>query len=115
MYRYVAKVHRVIDGDTVDLIVDLGFTVSVLVRFRLAAFDAPELKLLELAAGKAAKAHLESLFADAATNSIRVESLGRDKYGRWVANITYTDATSGNVIDVSRRMVADGHGIVSSS
>ena len=39
MYEYKAKVHRVIDGDTVDLIVDLGFGVHIKIRGRLAYGD----------------------------------------------------------------------------
>ena len=44
MYHYKATVNRVIDGDTVDMIMDLGFGVSKLVRIRLADIGAPEVK-----------------------------------------------------------------------
>jgi len=42
MYEYKAFVKRVVDGDTFDAIVDLGFTVSVLQRFRVKFIDTPE-------------------------------------------------------------------------
>lgn len=41
-YRYNAKVLRVVDGDTIDCMVELGFNVTMQIRFRLSGFDAPE-------------------------------------------------------------------------
>lgn len=111
MYQYVAKVVRVVDGDTVDLLVDLGFMVSVLVRFRLADINSPEMKNETLIAGKAAKAHLESLFADAQMDTIRLDSMGKDKYGRWVAKLMYISKATGGIVDVNQQMIADGHAV----
>ena len=42
MYEYKATVDRVVDGDTVDFIVDLGFSVKIKIRTRLAGVDTPE-------------------------------------------------------------------------
>ncbi|MHC1610385.1 MAG: thermonuclease family protein [Candidatus Methanospirareceae archaeon] len=42
-YIYKAKLERVVDGDTVDLIVDVGFYISVHQRFRLKGIDTPEI------------------------------------------------------------------------
>ncbi len=42
LYHYRAKVERVVDGDTVDFIVDLGFSVKIKIRGRLAGVDTPE-------------------------------------------------------------------------
>ena len=42
MYEYKATVDRVVDGDTVDFIVDLGFSVKIKIRGRLAGVDTPE-------------------------------------------------------------------------
>ena len=42
MYEYKAIVDRVVDGDTVDFIVDLGFSVKIKIRTRLAGVDTPE-------------------------------------------------------------------------
>jgi micrococcal nuclease len=108
MYQYASKVVHIVDGDTVDLNVDLGFNVSVLVRFRLDGIDAPEMKLTELVAGKASKAHLAELFADADLGIVRVDSVGRDKYGRWVAKLQYVSKTDRSTVDVSKRMILDG-------
>ena len=42
MYRYNAKVTRVVDGDTVDAEIDLGFDITIKKRIRLAEINAPE-------------------------------------------------------------------------
>jgi micrococcal nuclease len=82
-YRYKAKVDRWVDGDTVDLYVDLGFHIYAKTRFRLYGIDTPE-------RGQAlwgeASDHAE-LLAPAGTDvSIEVFK-DADKYGRWLVNI----------------------------
>ena len=89
MFTYQAKLIEVIDGDTVDLLIDLGFGVHVRERCRLYGIDAPE---TPTEAGKAAKAHLESLIG-AATGELFVATRKMtrkpkektDKYGRYLA------------------------------
>ena len=89
MFTYAAKLIEVIDGDTVDLLIDLGFGVHVKERCRLYGIDAPE---MPTEAGKAAKAYLESLIA-AATGELfiatrkmtRKPKEKTDKYGRYLA------------------------------
>ena len=65
MFTYAAKPIDVIDGDTVDLLIDLGFGVHIKERCRLYGIDAPE---MPSEAGKAAKIYLETLIG-AATGS----------------------------------------------
>ena len=48
MYTYKAKLDRVIDGDTVDANIDLGFDISVHKRIRLAGIDSPESRTRDL-------------------------------------------------------------------
>ena len=89
MFTYAAKLLEVIDGDTVDLLIDLGFGVHVKERCRLYGIDAPE---MPTETGKAAKAYLESLLG-AATGELFVATrkMARkpkektDKYGRYLA------------------------------
>ncbi len=89
MFTYQAKLIEVIDGDTVDLLIDLGFGVHVKERCRLYGIDAPE---MPSEAGKAAKAYLESLIG-AATGELYVATRKMtrkpkektDKYGRYLA------------------------------
>ena len=42
MYEYEATVHRIVDGDTIDVIIDLGFSIHHKARIRMARIDAPE-------------------------------------------------------------------------
>jgi micrococcal nuclease len=86
IYIYKASLIRVVDGDTVDLIIDLGFDTLRKERFRLYGIDAPEMNTL---AGKAAKAWLwealqplEAIYVQ----TIQLETKAkRDKYGRFLA------------------------------
>jgi len=111
MYQYAAKLHRVVDGDTVDLTVDLGFMVGILVRFRLEGINAPELTGEQKESGKTSRDHLTQLLTDAKLDIIRVDSTGRDKYGRWVAKLTYVSETTGDVVDVCQQMISDGFAV----
>lgn len=112
MYQYVAKLIRVVDGDTVWLDVDLGFTVHVNICFRLAGINAPEMVGEASVAGKAAKAHLESLLNLGTLKIVSLKPLKTDKYGRWLAYIT-VKLGDGSEIDVNQRMVNDGHAVIS--
>ena len=89
MFTYAAKLIEVIDGDTVDLLIDLGFGVHVKERCRLYGIDAPE---MPTAQGQAARAYLESLIGTAtgelfvATRKMtRKPKEKTDKYGRYLA------------------------------
>lgn len=88
MFSYQAKLIEVIDGDTVDLLVDLGFGIHVKERFRLYGIDAPE---MPTEAGKIAKAYLESILGTAIELYVATRKMTRrpqektDKYGRYLA------------------------------
>jgi endonuclease YncB( thermonuclease family) len=86
IYIYKAELIRVVDGDTVDLIIDLGFDTSRKERFRLYGIDAPELRT---EAGKAAKAWLMSVLQPLGFIYVQTIQLStkakRDKYGRFLA------------------------------
>ena len=61
MYTYEAQVTRVVDGDTIDALVDLGFDIHKSIRIRLVGMNAPESRtrdLEEKKLGLAAKAGL---------------------------------------------------------
>jgi len=82
MYVYKAKLDRIIDGDTVDAVIDLGFDVSVHKRIRLAGIDTPESRtrdLEEKKRGLASKARLEELLEG---GEFVLESKEVGKYGR---------------------------------
>lgn len=95
IYEYRAKCVRVIDGDTVDLDVDLGFYMRVHRRFRLLGINTPELRGgtdETKAAAQAAKQRVkELLFAVPEDNNFPVDLLihteKADSFGRWLAAV----------------------------
>ena len=84
MYTYfVSSVDRVVDGDTVDVIIDLGFDLTKKERVRLAGIDTPESRtrdLEEKAMGLEAKDHLTDMLKGADKLIVKTEKDG--KYGR---------------------------------
>ena len=127
MFTYAAKLIEVIDGDTVDLLIDLGFGVHVKERCRLYGIDAPE---MPTDAGRNAKSRLESLIG-AVTCDLHVHTVKMarkpkektDKYGRYLAvlydGISSMEDDEENAAEqmipnmlwssINRRMVAQGH------
>jgi len=84
MYNYNATCTRVVDGDTVDAMIDLGFGVHVKKRIRLAGINAPESRTRdkkEKILGLAAKDRLIAMM-DGADNKFELESQELGKYGR---------------------------------
>lgn len=103
MYEYKATIRRVIDGDTVDMDVDLGFgTWRANERMRLAIINAPEMKGTERPAGIKSKQHLEALLPLGTEVVIRTEKDKSDSFGRWIAHI-FTPTSY-----INDQMVADG-------
>ena len=96
MWTYRARLIKVVDGDTVDLSVDLGFGVSKVERVRLAGLNTPEMN----AGGTDAKLWVSIWFADHTRLAdsdwpyqVRTQkALPRDKYGRWVGDIWFGDS-----------------------
>ncbi len=116
MYKYTAKLVRVIDGDTVILDVDLGYTVHVTVTFRLDGINAPEMTGENKLDGQASKAALQKILDNAVPDAkgnklIYVDSTGRDKYGRWVAKLVVYNTTDAEPFDVSERLIAEGFAV----
>ena len=86
VHTYSAKVKRVVDGDTVDFDVDLGFHISISIRTRLLGVDTPERGHQDFA--KATNVLIDLL--STRTNEegyimIKTEKTG--KYGRWLVDI----------------------------
>ena len=87
MYEYrIKKVYKVVDGDTIDVDIDLGFNVSYFQRVRLAGIDTPESRtkdLAEKALGLESKKKLEEILLGAKDIVIRTEKPDSTvKYGR---------------------------------
>lgn len=90
MYTYKAKVTRVVDGDTVDCEVDLGFHMTAKIRFRLARINTPEVRGIEKVEGIKAKDWLIDQL-NQNNNEVIVKTSKTGKYGRWLAEILIED------------------------
>lgn len=108
MFCYKAKLIEVIDGDTVDLQIDLGFSVCISERFRLYGIDAPEMKT---EAGKIAKAWLQAtLFGkELFVQTIKAKRGAKaDKYGRFLAILHFDqNAMALNIAETKIEMMPE--------
>jgi len=97
-YEYNAKVVRWVDGDTVELDVDLGFHLRYNDHFRLLGVDTAERGKPLAAEGKALSISLAPAGA-----AVRINTTKGDKYGRWLTTVT---TVAGE--DVSASLLAAG-------
>ena len=82
--RYDCVIHRVIDGDTIDVTVDLGFSTFVDQRIRVFGVNCPEMGTAE---GRAVKAKVEAWLDAEHHPQLPILSYGKlDKYGRRLAD-----------------------------
>lgn len=111
LYVYKARLDRVVDGDTVDLTIDLGFDILHKVRCRLYGINTPESRTKDLSEkqrGLAAKAYVVDWFNW--NRDCYVETLkdGKGKYGRLLAKI-YADAEL--TVSLNEQLVDAGHAV----
>jgi micrococcal nuclease len=110
MYEYhVKKVTNVVDGDTIDVEIDLGFDISFSSRVRLAGIDTPESRTTDKAEkilGLEAKEYIKSKIKDAKDVVIKTEKMdSSEKYGR-ILGWVFLD---GSKISINEQMIADGY------
>jgi len=83
---YVKQVTKVVDGDTIDVVIDLGFDISFTTRVRLAGIDTPESRtrdLAEKALGLESKKYLADRLKDVKNIVIKTEKINStEKFGR---------------------------------
>tara|TARA_R100000951_G_scaffold28911_1_gene24813 strand:+ start:8600 stop:9007 length:408 start_codon:yes stop_codon:yes gene_type:complete len=112
MYEYKCKIVRVVDGDTVDVDIDLGFdTWKCGERIRLYGVDTPECRTRdaeEKAAGLAAKDYVKRLLHDGGTYTLTTKEKG--KFGRYLGVILLEDGTSINAALVKENLAVAYHG-----
>ena len=110
MYEYyVRKVEGVVDGDTIDVLIDLGFDILFASRVRLAGIDTPESRtkdLKEKALGLESKEYLKKHLKDAKSVVIKTEKMdSSEKYGRILGWIYINDDT----VSLNDMMINDGY------
>lgn len=104
LYIRTAIVHKVVDADTVDLVVDLGFDLNILMRCRLYGINAWELKT---DSGKVAKEFLAKLLPLGSKVTVQTTRDKKEKYGRYLATIFLLESGT-NVNDL---LVEMGHAV----
>jgi micrococcal nuclease len=106
MWQYQARPIAAIDGDTIDVEIDLGFSIRLVQRVRLYGVDTPERK--DRGPWAAAKQHTEVWLAGDTTGwPLRIETVkANEKYGRWLADIRNEAGES-----LTESLIANGHGV----
>ena len=105
MYEYRCEITRVVDGDTVDAIIDLGFDVSYKSRVRLYGIDTPESRTRDLdekARGKLAGKFLSDAILHADNLIIQTKLDKKGKFGRVLGVIVADD------VDLNQALI-DNH------
>jgi micrococcal nuclease len=106
---YVKKVSKVVDGDTIDVDIDLGFDISFSSRVRLAGIDTPESRTtdkMEKALGLESKEYLKKAIDAAKNIVIKTEKMdSSEKYGR-ILGWVFLD---GSKVSVNEQMITDGY------
>jgi len=110
MYEYfVREVKNVVDGDTIDVVIDLGFDIMFASRVRLAGIDTPESRTTDKAEkvlGVEAKEYLKKQLKDAKSVVIRTEKMdSSEKYGR-ILGWVYVNGESESL---NNKMINDGY------
>ena len=115
-YIYRAKLDRVVDGDTVDALIDVGFDIWFKKRIRFKGVDTWESRtrnLEEKKKGLAAKARTKELLEKVSSKSgyFRIKSYGTGKYGRVLADLFIQDK-EGNTININKQLIKEGHAYI---
>ena len=103
MFRYTFTLDRVVDGDTIDITIDLGFSIYKKERIRLAFLNSPETRtknLEEKALGFRTK---EWLSEQLESNNLVVETIKEEKYGRMLGWI-FADG-----VNINEKMIEEGY------
>ena len=107
MYIYKEKCLRVVDGDTIDAQIDLGFDTHKVIRIRLVGINAAESRtrdLEEKVRGLAAKQFVKDILKKH-KNEFVLHSQGVGKYGRCLGELFV------NEVNVNKKLIEEGHAV----
>jgi micrococcal nuclease len=110
-YIYKILVTRVVDGDTIDAEVDLGFNLTLNKRIRLHGIDTPETRTTdkeEKIKGLAAKKRLQEIVSEQ-DNVLFLKSMDQGKFGRCIGVLFAADFDDQSINDL---LVQEGHAVV---
>ena len=104
LFTYKAQLIKVIDGDTLDVLIDLGFNISVKKRIRLFGIDTPEIRtkdLIEKEKGLIVKNRLIEILSKS-NNEFFIISHGVGKYGRCLGELFIDDKS------INKQLISEG-------
>jgi len=115
-YIYRAKLERVVDGDTIDALIDVGFDIWVKKRIRYKGIDTWESRTKDLdekKLGIAAKERNKELLESVSSKPgyFRLKSHGVGKYGRILGEILIKD-TEGIEYNINQTLIDEGHAYI---
>ena len=115
-YIYRGNLERVVDGDTIDALIDVGFDIWIKKRIRYSGIDTWESRtrnLEEKAKGLEAKARNKELLMEVSLKPgyFRLKSFGVGKYGRVLGEIYIQDSNK-NTICINNQLINEGHAYI---
>ena len=115
-YIYRGKLERVVEGDTIDALIDVGFDIWIKKRIRYSGIDTWESRtrdLEEKAKGLEAKARNKELLMEISSKPgyFRLKSFGVGKYGRVLGEIFIEDK-EGKQYNINETLISEGHAYV---
>ena len=118
MYEYRATIVKVVDGDTVDVDIDLGFGIVLSdERVRVAGIDTPESRTRdkeEKKFGLAAKARVKQLLGKTSVLKTQINKNGEDmkgKFGRILGDFSIYDSATDSWSMLTKILVSEGHAV----
>ena len=118
MYEYRATVIKVVDGDTVDVDIDLGFGIVLSdERVRIAGIDTPESRTRdkeEKKFGLAAKARVKQLLGKTCILKTQINKDGEDmkgKFGRILGDFSVYDSATDSWRMITEVLISEGHAV----
>ena len=102
-FTYKATVERVVDGDTVDALIDLGFDTWKRIRIRMMGMNAPESRTRDLEEKKLGLAAKDRLIELLKVKEFVLESHGVGKYGRCLGTLWVEE------LNINKQLIQEGH------
>lgn len=112
MFKYKAKISRIVDGDTMEIVIDLGFKITTHQRIRLEGINTPETFNVKKNSDEYKKGLLAKEFVVKRVEANNFEAIidtNKDtgKYGRYIATVYFAD----NDISLNKELVEKGYAI----
>ena len=115
MYEYRCKIERVVDGDTVDVDIDLGFGIWLRKeRVRLYGIDTPESRTRDLEEkkyGLAAKSYVQSFLPVGSMQTLKTQKDDKGKFGRILGEFIVYDAMTDSSRTLNQIMIDRHYGV----